>query len=92
METADTLLELLVQALRAEDLERRRVSFSALDPQLQQAVDEALNSGIPRDQAELVQASIGGYAVLVAFYRSDEHDFTAAYAFRDSQLVHAYEN
>jgi hypothetical protein len=89
---ADTLLELLVQVLRSDTLDPRRLAFRDLRGATKSIVDATLNDGIPRDEAEFVTTDVDDGTLLIAFYRSDENDFTASYAFRNNVVVHTYEN
>jgi hypothetical protein len=91
-DAADSLLELLVQLLRHETIERRRLSYRELRGATKRVVDDTLNPGIPLDQAEFVTVEVEADSLLIAFYRSDEDDFTAAYGFRNDVVVHKYEN
>ena len=91
-DAADSLLELLVQLLRSETIERRRLAYRDLRGAAKRIVDDTLNPGIPRDQAEYVTADIKDDRLLIAFYRSDEDDFTAAYGFCNEVVLHTYEN
>ena len=89
---SEKLFEVIYKMLGQRSLKREARKWNELPGELKKILGEAMNTGIPRDEAKYLLCSFSGSTLCLAEYADASNDFSAQYLVYGKELLYSFEN
>lgn len=89
---SEKLFEVIYKMLGQKQLKREERRWNELPGELKKLLGEAMNAGIPRDEAKYLLCSFGAVNLCLAEYADAANDFSAQYLVYGKELLYSFEN